>query len=212
MQNTWVNQLSLEFERNINTGLNATNRIMFDVLRQRGSSPEALAELDGAADTRRFGVISKVDYIHQVGKLVVQPRAKYELFLDNTPYSIEKVLGAQEASRKDWSGILSLLFRYPLLKKTTVEAGVEHLRFRDFSQHEVAVLDNPAGLNKGDPTGDYGQTSVAIQFANTTSYLGYNLIGQIGIRLDRARIELFAEEDRAETNGMSYATVYASIK
>jgi hypothetical protein len=49
-----------------------------------------------------------------------------------------------------------------------------------------------------------------LQLSNTTSYLGYKLISQIGIRLDRKKIETFQKRDMSATNGLSFITVYAS--
>ena len=69
-----------------------------------------------------------------------------------------------------------------------------------------------AGLNRGDPTGDFNELSLALQLTNSTSYVGYRLMSTIGIRVDRRKIDSFDQQDRTETSGLSYLTVYAGLR
>lgn len=212
MQNTLVNEVWLDFKRAVNTGLTTESKVVFAWVMQRGGDARDRNHHPIGEHTWRLGIIDRFDYLYRVGSLSLQPRCKLEFFMDDTPYNIERLLGDQTAERSDLSAIPSLLLKFPLMKRTAVEAGLEYLIFRDFVQEEVAVQKDPAGLNRGDPTGDYSETSIALQLSNTSHYLGYNLVAQIGIRVDREKIELFQKKDRTELTGLSFITVYAGIQ
>ena len=210
MQNTFANSLWVGFEHTTDAGLNSTNKMVFDLFKQVTKDPQDRDHRRIPRNTRRLGVINTLDYLYRIGKLSLRPRFKHEFFMDNTPYTVEKLLGEEVAERKDWRGIFSLIVRFPLLRRTVVDTGIERLIFRDFIQDEVSVQENPLGLNRGDPTGNYNETSVAFQFSTTTDYLGYRMITQTGMRLDRRTIEIFQKKGKSETNGLFFITVYGS--
>ena len=90
----------------------------------------------------------------------------------------------------------------------SLQLGVEHLIFRDFVQDETAT----AGLRVGDTTGDFDETSVAVQFSIDKPYLGYTLQTLMGIRVSRRYLERFEQPSARETGALSFVTVYGSIR
>ena len=212
MGDALVNKLWLGFERINVTGINTEHKLVYEFLRQRG---EGSTDRDGrpiARNTRRFGLVDKAEYLRWVGRFALQARVKQELFMDDTPYNIEKQLGNPITERKDWAGILSLQLRMPLMKRSALRFGLERLVFRDFVQQEVGAEEDPSGLGLGDPTGDYRETSFAVQLSNTSSYLGYRLLAQVGLRVDKRRIERWAQPDGAETSALTFISVQAGIR
>ena len=140
--------------------------------------------------------------------MAVQPRFKHELFMDDTPYNIGRLTGGSTAERQDWSGIFSLLLRRPFLNRVLLQVGVERLIFRDFIQDETAT----AGLRGGDTTGDFDETSLAVQLSIAKPYLGYTLQTLMGIRVSRRHLERFEQPSARETGAISFVTVYGSIR
>ena len=214
LPNTWVNKLSLAFERRGNTGVNSGNKLIYEVLRQR---EELTVDRKGrkiSQHTRRLGLINKLSWLYSLGNgIQLRPRVKHELFMDDTPFNTEWLLNDRVFERKEWAGLASLRLDIPVLSHSTVIIGLEQVIFRDFAQQEVAFADDPvAGLNRGDPTGDFNELSLALQLTNSTSYVGYRLMSTIGVRVDRRKIDSFDQQDRTETSGLSYLTVYAGLR
>ena len=119
-------------------------------------------------------------------------------------HEIERQLGTPAAERRDWSAMASVLVKVPFMKRSVVQLGAEHLRFRDLVEDETTVPPS-------DPTGDYDETSFAVQLSNTTSYLGYKLMSQVGLRIDKRQIERAAQKARTETSGLTFVTVQAGL-
>ena len=211
MGDALVNKLALGFERINVTGINTEHKMIHEILWQR---KKGAVDRDGQPierHTRRFGLIDKAEYLRRIGRVSLQARVKQELFMDDTPYSIEKQLGNLLTDRKDWTGILSLQLRTPIMKHSMLRFGLEHMVFRDFVQAEVTIEEDPSGLNLGDPTGDYHETSFAVQLSNTTFYLGYRLLAQIGLRVDKRRIEQLGQKDGPETSALSFISIQAGL-
>ncbi len=214
LPNTWVNKLSLAFERRGNIGVNSGNKLIYEVLRQREKLTVDRKGRKISQYTRRLGLINKLSWLYPLGNgIQLRPRVKHELFLDDTPFNTEWLLNDRVFERKEWAGLASLRLDIPVLSHSTVIIGLEQVIFRDFAQQEVAFADDPmAGLNRGDPTGDFNELSLALQLTNSTSYVGYRLMSTIGIRVDRRKIDSFDQQDRTETSGLSYLTVYAGLR
>ncbi len=214
MPDTWVNKLSLAFERPGSAGINSGNRLIHEVLRQRQKHTVDRTGRKISKHTRRLGVINKLGGLYTVGNgIQLLPRVKQELFLDDTPFNTEWLLNDRVFERKEWAGMASLRLDIPVLSHSTVIVGLEQVIFRDFAQREVAFDEDPvAGLNPGDPTGDFNELSLALQLANASTYLGYRLMATMGIRVDRRKIDTFADKDRSETSGLSYFTVYGGLR
>ena len=214
LPNTWVNKLSLTFERRGNAGVNSGNKLIYEVLRQREKLTVDRKGRKISQHTRRLGLINKLDWLYALGNgIQLRPRLKHELFLDDTPFNTEWLLNDRVFERKEWAGLASLRLDIPVLRHSRIIVGLEQVIFRDFAQQEVAFADDPvAGLNRGDPTGDFNELSLALQLTNSTSYVGYRLMSTIGIRVDRRKIDSFDQQDRTETSGLSYLTVYAGLR
>ena len=212
MRDALVNRLWLGFEGKTYKNINTESKFIHEIIHQRGKNARDRSGRTIARDTRRLGLINRVDYLFRLGRTVVQPRFKHELFMDNTPYNIARFLGDQSAERQDWSGIFSLLLRRSFLNNVLFQVGVERLVFRDFTQDEVSINEKPSGLLVGDTTGDYGETSVAVQLSIETPYLGYTLRTLMGMRVSRRRPELFQQKSVRETSAQSFVTVYGSVR
>jgi len=214
LPNTWVNKLSLAFERRGNAGVNSENKLIYEVLRQRQRLTVDRNDRKISKHTRRLGLINKLAWLYPLSNgIQLRPRIKHELFLDDTPFNAEWLLNDRVFERKEWAGLASLRLDIPVLSHSTVIVGLEQVIFRDFAQPEKAFADDPvAGLNRGDPTGDFNELSLAVQLTNATSYVGYRLMATIGMRVDRRKIDSFKRPDQTETSGLSYFTVYAGLR
>ena len=214
LPNTWVNKLSLAFERRGNVGVNSGNKLIYEVLRQREQLTVDRKGRKISQYTRRLGLINKLSWLYPLGNgIQLRPRVKHELFLDDTPFNTEWLLNDRVFERKEWASLASLRLDIPVLRHSRVIIGLEQVIFRDFAQQEVAFEDDPmAGLNRGDPTGDFNELSLALQLTNSTSYVGYRLMSTIGVRVDRRKIDAFDQKDQTETSGLSYLTVYAGLR
>jgi hypothetical protein len=207
MRNAIVNRLWLGFERLRNTGWNAESKMTWQLLRQRNKA--ALDRSGGPVErtTRRFGLVAKAERPVEIGRIDLRPRLKQELYMDDTPYLVERFVGAPGAERRDWSGLVSLMARIPFLKRSRIEIGFERFIFRDL----LADEDPPFGPADGDPTGDFDETSLGVQLSNTTPYAGYSLMMQVGLRVDRRRIEQFGDDHGIDTNALTFISIQAGL-
>ena len=212
MRDALVNRLWAGFESKTYKGINSESKFIYEFIRQRNEDARDRQGREIAQNTRRLGLINRVDYLFPLGRTIIQPRFKHELFMDNTPYNRDRFFGDPSAERQDWSGIFSLLLQRPLLKNTAIELGIERLIFRDFTQDEVALSEKPSGLLVGATTGDFAETSIALQLAINRPYLGYTLKTLMGLRVSRRNLELFAAESARETSALSFISVYGSIR
>ena len=193
-EDTWINTAFVGFERRSDSGVSSINKFKYETARQRRDD----SNLGFEQNTRFLGLINKVDYMHQMGSVTIQPKFKSELLKDNTPYS---VTGAE---RDEWSGLFFLLFKTPLMRKTTLEAGLEQMFFQDM------VVDEER-LNPGEPTGDLRNTVVAVQLTNIGDYLGYRLTTQLGVSINRSSLEMAAQDRKSQTGSFVYSTIYAGL-
>jgi hypothetical protein len=212
MRDALVNRLWAGFEGKSWKGINTEGKFIHEIIRQRDEGALDRAGRPIARTTRRLGLINRVDYLFPMGKIVVQPRFKHELFMDDTPYNFARLSGDPTAERQDWSGIFSLLARRSFLNNVMLQLGIERLVFRDFTQDEVAADLQPSGLLVGATTGDYDETSLALQLSVSTPYLGYSLKTLMGLRVTRRHLERFAQPSALETGALSFVTVYGSIR
>ena len=208
MRDAVVNRLWAGFTSKPYRGIHSEGKLIHEFIRQRDAEARDRTGRPIARTTRRLGLINRFDYQFSLGRLAVQPRFKHELFMDDTPYNIGRLTNAAAAERQDWSGIFSLLVRRPFLNSVLLQVGVEHLIFRDFVQAETAA----GGLRAGDVTGDFAETSLAVQFSIDKPYLGYTLQTLLGLRLSRRRLERFEQPSARETGALSFVTVYGSVR
>ena len=203
MGDALVNKLWIgaEYRRH---GFESESKLLYEFIEQRR---EDAVDRDGRPlqrNARRLGLINKAEYPVQLGRITALPRLKQELFMDDTPFNIERQLGTPTAERRDWSALASVLVTVPFMKRSVVQLGAEHLRFRDMAVDEATVAPDA-------PTGDYDETSLAVQLSNTTSYLGYKLMSQVGLRIDKRQIERAAQKAKTETSGLTFVTVQAGL-
>ena len=208
MRDAVVNRLWAGFTSKPYRGIHSEGKFIHEFIRQRDAEARDRTGRPIARTTRRLGLINRFDYQFSLGRLAVQPRFKHELFMDDTPYNIGRLTNAAAAERQDWSGIFSLLVRRPFLNSVLLQVGVEHLIFRDFVQAETVA----SGLRAGDVTGDFAETSLAVQFSIDKPYLGYTLQTLLGLRLSRRRLERFEQPSARETGALSFVTVYGSVR
>ena len=212
MQKTLVNKAWLGFERLYKSGLNAETKVTYEIVHQR---EKGLLDRGGQPlkrTTRRFGLVNKAQYQLHYKRLTVTPRLKHELFMDDTPYHLDKYLVDPGAERHDWTGISGLLLRMPFMRRSEIQVGLERLLFQDFVQDEKAfAADRPDGLLAGATTGDYNETSLGLQLANVSPYLGYDLMLQMGLRIDWRDIEIFDGKDESNTSALTYVSIQAGL-
>ena len=194
-EDAWINTAYAEVERRSDVGVRSVNKLKYETVRPRRDG----SHLGAARDTRFFGLINKVDYLYQLGRLSIQPKFKSELLKDNTPYSMAS------AERESWSGLFFLVFKFPLMRKTTIETGLEQEFFQDMVADEES-------LDQGAPTGDLRNTVVAAQLTNRGEYLGYRLTTQLGVSFNHSSLEIAARNRRTQTGNFVYATVYAGLE
>lgn len=207
-RDTWVNSIYLQFDYRAIEGLKVSNKIKYDLYSQRG---QAFKSGDGPALKERthfLGMINKVDYLYSVANLSLQPKFKSE-FLDQTPFLQD---GQQ---RKEWMGTGILMLTYPLLRKTLLEGGMEFTAFKDLVVDEGELLRH----GPAQPTGDFYNLVLAVQWSNVGEYLGYKLTTQFGFSFTKRwneTIELGADrlmkKNESEAFGTSFVTVYAGVK
>ncbi|MDA0337396.1 MAG: hypothetical protein O2782_19715, partial [bacterium] len=185
-KDTWINSSYLSLDYTQVTNLTVTTKVKYDRWHQQQRQPGL------RRDFTFFGLINKMDYKYDIGPLELSPRVKNELRLESP------VLKADPERREDLT-LLSLLAQWPLLKKSTMQAGLEYAIFNQMRPSTKAVK---VGLED-----DFAETVGAVQFTNVTDYLGYRLHLTMGVRLTRREIE-----GEAETGRVAFATVYAGLE
>jgi hypothetical protein len=156
-------------------------------------------------------LINKVDYTYRLGSLDLQPRLKSE-FLRQTAFI------AGEDRREEWALTLQLIGRLPVMRRTTVESGLEQLWFSDRVQDEDALK----AAGRLQETGDLGSTNLAVQLSTTSDYLGYKLTTQVGFRFGRTLTERVIEDndrpgvfktgDKSRNETTTFITVFAGLE
>ena len=108
------------------------------------------------------------------------PRVKSE-------YLVDQPFLRTEDKRKQWSPSFFLITRLPLMPHTQLEAGLEQSFKWELRAAEDELVDLQA---EGVETGDFGETIFAVQTTNTTNYLGYKLVTQLGFLYERRSLEV----------------------
>jgi hypothetical protein len=164
--------------------------VLFDPLGPEGRN--------GRATSGFIGLIDKIDYAFDWRQLWISPRFKSE-FLRQVPFNrdLEK--------RHSWDALLSLLVRFPILVRSSVNIGLEWRQFYDIENDE-ALLSAQAR------TGDFSGTVLAVQLSNSRDYLGYELTTQLGLRYDRRSLEIVEGDAETRTAGLAFLSVYASLR
>jgi len=207
-QDTWVNSLWIGFDYIGIKDANFINKLKYQIYRQNRSDMRDINDRLLRGDASFFGLINKVDYTYDLGRVSLQPKFKSE-YLRRTPFL------QQEDKRKEWTGAFILLARFPMLQKTVIQAGLEQLWLRDLVRDEEDMVANGVTTE----TGDLNSVNVAVQLSVVSDYMGYLMTTQIGLRYGRTRTELVRAVDEGFKKGgetsnttTTFITVYAGIQ
>jgi hypothetical protein len=182
-RDTWISSLWLGHD--FNSGrLRTANHVKYDLFHQRLDRGERIP-LGLRKRDYFLGIINKASYGFQLGPVHLEPRWKSE-------YRRQTVGLTELKKRTELTEIFGLVGEMPILKHTTLQAGVEYLLFNDFEQS--------ANDSKG--------TVWAAQFSNTSAYLGYALTMQMGMQIRRDD----PKGAKAQTLSKSFITVFAGLQ
>ena len=188
-QDTVVNTTWIGWDHTPTAGLTITHRLKWQLYHQLGSDLEL--ELRGARDQSSFlGAINKAEYSLNLGRWTVSPRWKSE-FRRETP------LSTGEFKRQELSEIFMLVVRFPFMRRSFVEGGVD---YEIFSQ----MRDPPPPRSNPDFKG----VTSTLQMTNFTEYQGYRLTTTMGIELSRLDFGF----KRPETRSRGFITIYAGVQ
>lgn len=187
-QDTWIHSAYLGFDYTGIANLNILSKVKWDLWEQRAGRAD-LRDWGLRRTQRFFGLINKADYTLRLWSFTLQPRVKNEF-----RYEVPAV--ATDAMRKEDTLLLFGIARFPILRKTEMEVGVEYTMFNQ--------LQDPLPSGAQD---DFKGLVLATQLTNKVDYLGYQLTTQIGYRYDR---RMFANQIKTSTT--SFITVYAGAE
>ena len=188
-RNTVLNTSWFGWEQRPFAGLRLEHKAKWQFHRQLDGRIDL--ELKGLRETASFlGVINKAEYRLSAGRWILMPRWKSE-------FSRRRPVLAGMPTRLELDELLMLVLRFPLMRRSTVETGVE---YEIFSQ-----LQNPTPPGAEDSF--RGLTTTA-QLTNTSDYLGYRLTTTLGFELTRTSFE----GRRSELTTRSFITIYAGVE
>ena len=108
----------------------------------------------------------------------------------------------RDPTRRELTETLFLIARFPLLRHTHIEMGLELSHFEQFRDDADGVP-----LNRTlEP--DSNSRILAVQFANAGDYLGYKLHLQTGMRLQKQTFENLP----SSTTSTIFMTAYAGLE
>ena len=131
-----------------------------------------------------FGLINKFSYRYDLGKFELEPRFKSEFR--------RQTIGLFSADKERvLTEILGVMIGFPLLNSTRIQAGLEYSLANDMERDD----------------NDFKGVAGALQLSNVSSYLGYEVSAQVGLKVDwrdfRGR--------EAETLTQGFITMYAGL-
>ena len=148
-------------------------------------------ELRGLRQQASFlGVINKAEYRWSSGRWTLMPRWKSE-------FSRRRPVLAGTPARLELDELLMLIFRFPLMRRSTVAVGVE---YEIFSQ-----LQNPTPPGAED---SFRGLTTTTQLINFSDYLGYRLTTTLGFELTRTSFE----GRQSELTTRSFITIYSGVE
>jgi hypothetical protein len=186
-QDTWINTTYLRFDYRGWKRLNVINKLKVETFSQRGS-PAGLRELGSF-----IGVINKADYTLDLGRVQIQPRWKSE-FVRQRP------VRSRDPARRELTETLFLVSRFPVLRQTVIEVGLEISRFEQFRDEDGVPVNRELSP-------DTNSRVLAFQVSNTSAYLGYDLHVRAGLRLQKETFETLP----SSTTSSLYMTIYAGL-
>ncbi|MBI4531836.1 MAG: hypothetical protein HY709_09995 [Candidatus Latescibacteria bacterium] len=185
--NTLINTTYAQFDYRGIRRLNVTNKVKYETYHQRKTHPRL------ADDASFLGVINKADYTLTFGeKLIIQPKFK-SMLKRQTAFERGKL------ERRELSELVSLILNYPALNSAKIETGLEYMQF-------INLIDKPT-IPPPDFEDDFREFVYVFQFTNTSAYLGYRLISQIGLRQG---VRFF--ENKTKASALAFVNVFASTE
>ena len=160
-EDAWHNSLWLGHDYTGVQNLKVINKVKWDVAHTFLDSTERRVR-SLVQNEHFFGLVNKVGYRLEVGFLELEPRWKSE-------YRHQSRDLFSATKREELTEMVSVLGRFPFLRRSFVEAGVEYLWFKDLRENR----------------NDLSNRILAVQFTNRVDYLGYKLTTQFGMKLDR---------------------------
>jgi hypothetical protein len=146
-----------------------------------------------ADDAHFLGVINKADYtITFAEKLIIQPKFK-SMLKRQTAFERGKL------ERRELSEFVSLIVNYPVLNSARIETGLEYMQF-------INLIDKPT-IPPPDFEDDFREFVYVFQFTNTSHYIGYRLISQVGLRQG---VRFF--ENKTKASALAFVNVFASTE
>ena len=205
---TWINTFYTDWEFSIPSrwfngdGRWATrHRFKWERLAQRDGEvdgdPLGPDARNGRSTSGFVGFINKVDYALPWKAFTFSPMFKSE-FLNAVPFS------RSEDKRRSWDAVLISMVSIDLLRRSSVQFGLERRLFYD-------LLDGEADIEKGSLTGDFNGTVLALQLTNSSDYVGYDLTTQLGIRFDRRHLQVRDSAADMRTSGLAFLTAFAGL-
>ena len=183
-EDAWHNSLWLGVDYTAVSKLRVTNKLKYD-LTHSGLGKDARRVRGIVQNEHFFGLINKVGYVGRLGLIDLEPGWKSEY-----RHESRDLLGA--GKDEEWSQLVSLLGRMPVLERSVVEAGVE-LHWQNDLRDDV-----------NDLTGRV----VALQATNRVDYLGYLLTTQLGVKFDRRK----PKDEKATTTQETFILVFAGLE
>ena len=182
-RDTWINSLWMGHDYTLR-GFEASNYLKYDFYHQRLDRDER-APLGLRKRDYFFGLINKVSYRFDLGSLWIEPRWKSE-------FRHQSIDLNSTDKRRELTELGGVILGFPLLTHTSVQAGLEFTRFDDL-KNEINDFNGVVG---------------AVQFTNSSAYLGYQLTTKMGMQIDRRK----PKGKSAHTITQSFITVYAGLE
>ena len=187
-QDTWINTTWIGHDWRPFPGFFAAHKIKWQHYRQLGSDDEV--ELRGARRQGHFlGLIDKAEYRFNMADLTVIPRWKSE-------YRSQAPVDRLEPRRRELVELAMLILRYPVLRRSVLEGGVEYQWYR---QMQKPI---PPGAED-----DFRDLVVSAQLTNLSDYQGYRITTLLGFEVAR-RVQ--AGQD-TRTGTRAFVTLYAGV-
>ena len=218
---TWINTFYADWKYASPNQWSTFHRFKWETWRQRNTGVDELVDDEGSQvgtggepvaiygprgpqgrNGRRssgfLGLIDKAEYQYSWRGLTIAPKAKSE-FLSQTPF--DRTLD----KRRTWDALFFLQIHFFVLRTTKIEGGLEQRFFYD-------VLDSEENLQVGQLSGDFRGTVLALQLTNPTTYLGYKLITEVGMRYDRRSLERVGGKRQQKASGLFFASMLVGLR
>ena len=186
---TWINTTWIGFQVNAKPGLRMGAKLKWQLYQQLGDKIQLT--LRNLRDRSFFlGIINKIEYLINVGNSTLIARWKSE-------YRDESPISAGISKRREFDEFYSGLIRFPLLRSSFIECGIEYERFNQLR------TPTPGGLSD-----DFRGLVSTAQLSNVSEYQGYRLTTIIGMEVARRNFE-FTD---VETRTRGFVAVYAGVE